>query len=105
LAFEIYVPRRGGGKGATKTKKTPLIRLSKSSLVLNKWAREQLGAQSIELAYDADTKTIRVSPNGSIPLRKTKVFAKGFFKAFDINVNGVFSVEIEEDGALYAKIS
>ncbi|HUW66329.1 MAG TPA: hypothetical protein VMW83_16835 [Spirochaetia bacterium] len=104
MAFEVYVPRRGGGRGAGRVKKTPALRLSKSSLVLNKLAREALGAQSIELAYDADTKTIRVSPNGSIPMKKTKVFAKGFFKSFGINSNGSFPAELK-DGCLFAQIS
>jgi len=104
LAFEVYTPRRGGGKGVAKNKKVPALRLSKSSLVLNKWAREALGSQSIELAYDADTGMIRVGPNGNIPLRKSKVFAKGFFNAFGIKSNGSFPVEVKE-GYLFAKIS
>jgi len=103
MAFEVYVPRRGGGRGPG-VKKTPALRLSKSSLVLNKMAREALDAQSIELAYDADTKTIRVSPNGSIPVKKTKVFAKGFFKNFGIQANGSFPAELK-DGYLFAQIS
>lgn len=104
MAFEVYVPRRGGGRGTGRVRKAPLLRLSKTSLVLNKWAREALGSQSIELAYDADTKTIRVSPNGSIPLKKTKVFAKGFFNNFGIQANGSFPAEII-DGCLFAQIS
>ena len=104
MAFEVYTPRRGGGKTATRAKKVPVIRLSKTSLVLNKWAREALGSNTIELAYDADTKTIRIAPNGSIPLKKTKVFAKGFFNAFGIKMNGSFPVEVK-DGFLFAKIS
>lgn len=104
MAFEVYVPRRGGGRVAGKLKKTPALRLSKTSLVLNKPAREALGAESIELAYDPDTKTIRVSPNGSIPIKKTKVFAKGFYNAFGISSSGIFPAELKE-GSLFATLS
>lgn len=104
MSFEVYTPRRGRGNGITRASKTASVRLSKASLVLNKWAREQLETESVELAFDAETNTIRVGPNGNLPLRKTKVFAKGFFKAFDINASGTFPVEFI-DGALFAKIS
>lgn len=104
MSFEVYTPRRGGGKSVARAKKVPVVRLSKTSLVLNKWAREALGSQSIELAYDAETNTIRIAPNGSIPLKKTKVFAKGFFNAFSIKMSGSFPVEVR-DGFLFAKIS
>lgn len=102
MAFEVFQPRRSGRKGTSK--KGPLIRLSKNSLVLNKWAREILNSETIELAYDPETNTIRVSPNGNITLKKTKAFAKGFFKAFDIKASGSFPVEVNE-GSLFAQIS
>jgi hypothetical protein len=102
LAFEVYKPRRGGGGSRSLAAKAPQIRISKTSLVLNKWAREALDSSAIELAYDPEIDTIRISP-GNTPLRKTKVFAKGFLARFGITARGSFPVEVR-DGALYARI-
>lgn len=105
MGFEVYVPRRRGGKTAgTSRKKLPAIRLSKNSLVINKWAREFFRAANIELAFDPETRTIRIGPGGTMTLKNSKVFAKGFFKAFGITATGWFPVELA-DGHLFAKIS
>lgn len=106
MAFETYVPRSGGGRttGVSKNKKLPAIRLSKNSLVINKWAREFFRAANIELAFDPETSTIRVGPGGTITLKKSKVYAKGFFKSFGITSVGLFPVELQ-DGHLFAKLS
>ena len=102
MAFEVYTPRRKG-KRQGKVRK-PAIRLSKSSLVLNKQARGIVGADTVELAFDPETNMIRVAPDGSMQIKKTKVFAKGFCKHFGITATGKFDVEVV-DGALVAKIS
>ncbi|HUW66094.1 MAG TPA: hypothetical protein VMW83_15635 [Spirochaetia bacterium] len=106
MAFESYVPRRGGGRssGVSRNKKLPAIRLSKNSLVINKWAREFFRAANIELAFDPETNTIRIGPGGTITLKKSKVYAKGFYKAFGITSVGLFPVEVE-NGHLFAKLS
>ena len=106
MAFETYVPRRGSGRpvGASRKKKLPAIRLSKNSLVINKWAREFFRAANIELAFDPETTTIRIGPGGTIRLKNSRVHAKGFFKAFGITSVGWFPVELA-DGHLFAKLS
>jgi len=98
MAFEVYRPR---GEGKVRV---PAIRLSKSSLVLNKLAREVVGADKVELAFDPETGMVRVAPGGVIPVRKSKIFAKGFYKRFGIVAMGKFDAEVV-DGALVAKIS
>jgi len=105
LAFETYVPRRRGGKTAgVSRKKIPAIRLSRNSLVINKWAREFFRAANVELAFDPETNTIRIGPGGTIRIKTSKVYAKGFFNAFGIASVGWFPVELQ-DGHLFAKLS
>jgi len=101
MAFEVYKPR------GEKAEKAPMVSFSKSSIVLNKVAREKLGAQYVELAYDNDSKTVRVRAveEDGIQIKKTKVFGKGFFKHFGINLKGRYEAVLDERGkALYVKI-
>jgi len=102
VAFEVYMPRKKGTRQGRARK--PAIRLSKSSLVLNKLAREALGADNVELAFDPETAMVRIAPGGVIKVSKTKIFAKGFRRHFGISANGKFDAEMV-DGALVAKIS
>jgi hypothetical protein len=87
MTFEIYHPRM-------RAKEDPklIVRLSKSSLVLNKVARETLESpEYVELAFDKDTSSICIRPSvkpGGIALTKTKILAKGFFDYFDIHAQG-----------------
>jgi len=101
LAFQTYVPRRRGE--STSKRDFPAIRLSKNSLIINKWAREVFRAANIELAFDPETKTIRLGPGGTIMVRNSRVNARDFFKAFGINATGWFPVELQ-GGHLYAKL-
>jgi hypothetical protein len=96
----VYKPR------GLKQERAPLVSLSKNSIVLNNIAREKLGSNRIELAFDNESSVIRIRGvnEGGMELRKTKVFGKGFFKQFDIDRKGRF-VAIHDDGALYVKIS
>lgn len=94
MAFEVYKPR------GEKSEKPPLVSLSKNSVVLNKPAREKLGkADQIELAFDKDAKLIRIKAvnEGGQLLKKTKVFAKGFFNYFGINKRGRFVANYDEN--------
>jgi hypothetical protein len=100
MAFEVYKPR------GEKVDKIPLVSLSKNSIVLNKTSREKLNAESIELAYDGDTNMIRIksSPDGQT-LKKTKVFAKGFFNHFGISKKGKFAANYDEaENALFVEL-
>lgn len=99
MAFEVYKPR------GEKAEKAPMISLSKNSIVLNNVAREKLGGNKLELAFDRDTNTLRIRAveDGGLEMRKTKVFGKGFFNQFGINVKGKFEARYEpEENALYA---
>lgn len=101
MAFEVYKPR------GAKIEKQPLVTLSKNSLVMNKPAREKLRADSIELAYDKDANVIRIkSSEAGQTVKKTKVFAKGFYNHFGINKTGKFPVRYEEnENALFVDLN
>ncbi|MFZ5634459.1 MAG: hypothetical protein ACOY40_16625 [Bacillota bacterium] len=101
MAFEVYKPR------GERQERVPIISLSKSSIVLNNVARQKLGRNKIELAFDRNTKTIRIRAvdEGGLEMRKTKVFGKGFFNYFGIDKKGKFEARYEpNENALYAKI-
>ncbi len=102
MAFEVYRPR------GEKQEKAPIVSLSKTSIVLNNVAREKLGTNRIELAFDKDTDTIRIKAveDGGMEIRKTKVFGKGFFNQFNITKKGKFEASFDPvERALYVKIS
>lgn len=101
MAFEIYRPR------GERAEKVPIVSLSKSSIVLNNVARQKIGKNKIELAYDRDTKTLRIKAvdDGGLEMRKTKVFGKGFFNHFGINKKGKYEARYEPgENALYANL-
>jgi len=101
MTFEIYKPR------GERMEKVPIISLSKSSIVLNNVARQKLGRSKIELAFDRDSRTLRIkaADEGGLEMRKTKVFGKGFFNHFNIDRKGKFEADYDpEENALYAKI-
>jgi hypothetical protein len=106
MAFEVYHPRMRGTNNAPK----PVVRLSKLSLVLNKVAREKLNSpEFVELAFDSDASTIRIKPAdkaGGVQVKKTKVFAKGFFEHFAIKASGNYFADYNaEENAVYVKIA
>jgi hypothetical protein len=100
MAFEVYKPR------GEKAGKVPLVSLSKNSIVLNKISREKLQAENVELAFDDDTNTIRIKASGEgQTVKKTKVFARGFFNHFGINKKGRYEARFEEEeNALYVNL-
>ena len=102
--FEVYVPRQRGTSKAV----TPKVRLSKMTIVLDKNARALLdNPEHVELAFDKDNKIIRIIPSdtGAV-VKKTKVFAQGFYKAFEISASGKYdSIFDENDKALFVKLS
>jgi hypothetical protein len=105
MAFEVYRPRT-----RAKEEPRPVVRLSKHSLVLNKVAREKLNApEYVELAFDADTSSMRIKPagkDGGVPVKKTKVAAKGFYEGFKISNIGNYIADYNaEENALYVKIA
>jgi DNA (cytosine-5)-methyltransferase 1 len=67
----------------------PEVRISKQSIVFNRMARRLLQAESIELAYDSDNKTIRIKKSeDGIRIEKTRVPARGFLEHFNIQERG-----------------
>ncbi len=102
MAFEVYKPR------GEKVEKAPIVSFSKSSIVLNNVSREKLNSRHVELAYDGETKTVRIRAvdDGGMQIKKTKVFGKGFFKHFGINPRGKCEARFDEqERALYVDIS
>ncbi len=101
MTFEVYKPR------GERAEKVPVISFSKSSIVLNNVARQKLGRNKIELAFDRDTKIIRIkaADDGGMEMRKTKVFGKGFFNYFGIDKKGKYEARYDPvEKALYARI-
>lgn len=99
MPFEVYKPR------GERVPKQAIVTLSKNSIVFNKIAREKLNTSSIEMAYDKDANLIRVKPSeDGLNIKKTKVFAKGFFKHFNVAKKGRFAAEFKED-ALYIDLN
>lgn len=101
MAFEVYKPR------GERTGRIPVISFSKSSIVLNRVAREKVNSSNIELAFDRENNTVRIkaSENG-IPLKKTKVFGKIFFNQFGISKRGKFKAEFyPNERALYVNLN
>lgn len=99
MAFEIYKPR---------FEKEATVAISKNHLTLNKKLMAKLDAKYIELAYDPDTRTIRIKPSSNdngLVLNKNKIGARGFFKQFNIEQKGKYSAVYEDDEkALYVRI-
>ena len=101
MAFEIYKPR------GERSDKSPIVTLSKNSLVMNNKAREYLNnPAAVELSYDKDSGAIRIKPADSgLNVKKTKVFAKGFYNYFNIDAKGRYVADFNEtEQALYVRI-
>jgi len=105
MSFEVYRPRERERK-----EKTATVSFSKNSIVLNKVAREKLKASEVELAFDNDSKTVRIKEvrNGDMPrmtIKKTKIYGKGFYKFFNIKPKGKCEAKFEEaEKSLYVYI-
>lgn len=104
MVFEVYVPKRRKSKADPQ----PLVKLSKSSIVLDKVSRATLKCDLLELAYNAQSKSIRIRPGTEqtgLPLLKTKLNARGFFKEFNITDTGKYIAKYDEnENALYVQL-
>ncbi len=100
MAFIVYKLR------GERVGKVPLVTLSKNSIVLNKIAREKLKADKVELAFDNDSNTLRITPSGEgQTVKKTKVFARGFFNHFNIEKKGKFNAIFDDkENALFVSL-
>lgn len=102
MGFEIYRPR------GERAEKAPIVSLSKTSIVLNNVARDKLGTSRIELAFDPETKMIRIKgvTEGGMEIKKTKMFGKGFFNSFGITKRGKFpAIYKEDENALFLSLN
>ncbi|GAB6181700.1 hypothetical protein JCM14036_30190 [Desulfotomaculum defluvii] len=89
MAFEVYYPRSEN-----------YVSVSKNHITLNRNLAAKLNVDHIELAYDRDTKVIRItasSPDSGLILNKTRIGAKGFLQYFGIDNKGKFPATYSED--------
>lgn len=106
MTFEVYIPKPKKGENGPKA----TVKLSNASIVLNKLARGKMKASHLELAFDPEQRVIRIQPAGpdsksKLELKKTKVYAKGFFKHFGIEAQGKFEAHYDEaENAIYVQI-
>ncbi len=91
MSFEVYKPR---------FEKEATVAISKNHLTLNKKLVDRFDTEYVELAFDKDTKTIRIKAsngeNGLI-LNKNKIGARGFFKHFNIQQKGKYNAVFDEN--------
>jgi hypothetical protein len=99
MAFEVYKPR---------LEKEATVAISKNHLTLNKKLIGKLNTEYVELAYDPDTKTIRIAAKNNengLVLNKNKIGARGFFKHFKIEQKGKYNAVFNEnEKALYVRL-
>ncbi len=93
-----------------KQEKSPIVSLSKNSIVLNKVAREKIGneCEKIEVAFDRENNVLRLKSDNEkgLVIKKTKVFSKNVFKFFGIEKKGRFNAIFRDDeGALYVNLN
>ncbi len=98
MSFEVYKPR---------FEKEATVAISKNHLTLNKKLVDKFDTNYVELAFDQDTKTIRIKASDSesgLILNKNKIGARGFFKHFNIVQKGKYNaVYNENENAVYVK--
>jgi len=99
MAFEVYKPF---------LEKETTIAISKNHLTLNKKLLDKLNTKYVELAYDRNTKTIRIKPSpneNGLVLNKNKIGAKGFFKHFNLAQKGKYNAVFDDnEKTLYINI-
>ncbi|OPX86598.1 MAG: hypothetical protein A4E53_03032 [Pelotomaculum sp. PtaB.Bin104] len=91
MAFEVYKPNN---------EKDYVVSISKNHLTLNKALTAKLNPGYVELAYDVDTRTIRIKPSSTesgLIVNKNKIGARGFFKYFNILNKGKYNAFYDEN--------
>jgi hypothetical protein len=105
MAFIAYHPKQG-----IKESVKMIISLSKASIVLNRLSREALKTpEYVALAFDPDDNILKITPSNKeegILVKKTKIFAKGFYNFFDLHINGRYiAIFNQEDESLCATLN
>ncbi|MCL5780299.1 hypothetical protein P378_06965 [Desulforamulus profundi] len=88
MTFEVYYPRSEN-----------YVSVSKNHITLNRNLVAKLNADHVELAFDRDSKVIRItaaSPDSGLILNKTRIGAKGFLQYFGIDKKGKFPATYNE---------
>lgn len=91
MAFEVYKPNND---------KDYVVAISKNHLTLNKILTAKLNPSYVQLAYEPDTKTIRIKLSGDengLIVNKNKIGARGFFKHFNIQNKGKYNATYDEN--------
>ena len=92
MSFVFYEPRTRRTGSAKKLKMTPAIRFSRSSIVVNVYARKlmedngyKLGP-NLRIGFDPDSNAIRIESveKGGVKLKKTKAYIEGMMKRFGL---------------------
>lgn len=95
MTFEVFFPEQ---ETALFRRKQPVVAIAKSSIRLNKTAYEELGAETVELAYDRQRETIRIKKVAQgFKIQNKKITSKGFFRHFGINVKGRFLAQYDPE--------
>lgn len=102
MTFQTYKPTNEKGF---------VVSISKNHLTLNKelTARLDPSPRYVQLAYEAETKTIRIMPSGDdeqgLVINKNKIGARGFFKYFNIENKGKYNATYDEnEKAVYVRL-
>ncbi|MEG6520408.1 hypothetical protein [Desulfotomaculum sp. 1211_IL3151] len=97
MTFEVYYPRSEN-----------YVSVSKNHITLNRNLAAKLNVDHIELAYDRETKVIRIqgsSADSGLILNKTRIGAKGFLQYFGIENKGKFPATYnEEENSIYIQL-
>lgn len=95
MTFEVFSPEQ---ETSLFRRKQPVVAIAKNSIRLNKTAYEQLGAESVELAFDRQSNTIRLTKVAQgFKIQNKKITSKGFFRHFDIRASGRFLAQYDPE--------
>ncbi|SFR07777.1 hypothetical protein [Desulfoscipio geothermicus] len=99
MGFEVYRPR---------SSRENVVALTKHHIRLGRKLADKLNTDRVEVAYDKDTKQLRVKgvKEGGMMLNKNKIGARGIFKYFNIeDKKGNFAAEYnEKENAIYVNL-
>ena len=96
MRFEVYYPRSEN-----------YVSVSKNHITLSRNLAAKLNADHVELAFDRDSKTIKItaSPDSGLIFKNTRIGARGFLQYFGIESKGKFPANFnEEEKSIYIEL-
>lgn len=97
MPFEVYYPRSEN-----------YVSVSKNHITLNRNLVTKLNSDHVELAYDRESKVIRVSAaseDSGLIVNKTRIGAKGFLLYFGIDSKGKYPATFNDaEKAVYIQL-